>query len=125
MGKIFYSFFTCLRANRSFLSYKCFFFRKKTEIYWSGGTPPPVLVKDQYISFFFLLKASLSQNVCVYVYCVCIYVGLFLCLLGWPQPLLGFLGPLLERKVLTQLKLNFNIAYYRWSIDEYSVYKAK
>ena len=57
----------------------------------------------------------IGQN--VYVFCVCMYVCLFLCLLGWAQPLLGFLGPLLERKVLTQLKLNFNIAYYRWSID--------
>ena len=34
--------------------------RKKTEIVWSGGTsPPPSLVKDQTISVFFLVKASL------------------------------------------------------------------
>ena len=29
------------------------FFTKKPEIYWAGGTPPPLLVKDQYISVFF------------------------------------------------------------------------
>ena len=56
-----YSLFTCFWAYRSFLSYKCFFFRKKPEIYWSGGTPPSIGKRPIYIRFF-LLKASLRLS---------------------------------------------------------------
>ena len=61
MGKKFYSLFTCFGACRSFLSYKCFFLRKKTEIYWSGGNPPSIGKRPIYFRFF-LLKASLNVS---------------------------------------------------------------
>ena len=39
-----------------------FFFRKKPEIYWSGGTPPPLIGKRPIYFRFFLMKASLSED---------------------------------------------------------------
>ena len=53
IGKIFYLLFTCFRAYKSLLSNKSFL-QEKTGNILVGGYPPPLLVKDQYISGFFL-----------------------------------------------------------------------
>ena len=56
-----YSLFTCFWAYRSFLTYKCLFLRKKPEIYWSGGTPPPPSIDKRLIYFrFFFWRLPLT-----------------------------------------------------------------
>ena len=62
IGKIFIDFFHVSEHVDHFKAIKVFSLRKKTEIVWSGGTPPPMFGKTPNFFRFFLVKASLSVS---------------------------------------------------------------